>query len=126
MVTANPTNNLPFEAAADFSSLRYRYVIADANGKAALPVAITNQVLGVIQNTPETGQEANVAPMGSGGSSKIVLGATLAAGAKVSMEAATGKAIAAASTATPAGTLLTGGDEDDLAEVLLVSQTPDA
>lgn len=126
MTTANPTNNLAFEAAQDFTNYRYSYVVADSNGKAALPSNGTNQVLGVIQNTPETGQEANVVPMGSGGTSKILLGATLAAGAKVSMEADTGKAVAAASGSTPAGTLLQGGAEDELGEVLLSSQTVDA
>ena len=126
MTTANPTNNLPFEAAKDFTSLRYTFVTLDSDGKVTTPDAITNQIVGIIQNTPETGQEANVAPLGSGGSSKIWLGATIASGAMISTEAATGQGIAAASTAIPVGPVLKGGADGEIGEVLLSSSTVDA
>jgi len=126
MTTCNPANPITLEAAEDLSSLQYTYISLDSDGKAISPAAITAPIVGVVQNTPGIGEEALIVPMGSGGTSKIVLGATLAAGAKVSTEAATGKAIAAASTAEPAGLLLQGGVEDDLGEVLLSSQTVDA
>jgi len=126
MTTFNPSQKVTKEAAKDFTDLRYTFVTIDTDGKVTTPSAITNQIFGVIQNEPVTGQAASIQPLGSGGTSLIVLGATLDEGVMVSTEAATGKAIAAASTAVPVGPLLQGGAEDEYGEVLLSSSTVDA
>lgn len=47
-------------AAADLSAKQYQFVKLDANGKAAAIAAITDVPIGVLQNAPTSGQEAEV------------------------------------------------------------------
>lgn len=121
--------DLTFPAAEDLSADKYRFVVLTSAGTVQRPDAATDIPIGVLQNAPDTaGKAATVRMMGSG-ASKIVLGATLAAGASVQPEyvGATdaGKAIAIVATGHPGGVLLQGGVEDDLGTVLLASITED-
>lgn len=129
-MTTAVTRALSFEAAEDFTNKKYRVARLDTDGKIGLPDATTNNPLGIIQNEPITGQAGSVAPIGSGMTSKVVLGATLDEGDRVALEfissSDTGKVIAAASGLFNIGTLAKGGAEDDLGEVILSSQTVDA
>jgi len=126
MTTYNPGLAITLEAAVDFTNLRYTFVIADSDGKASSNTFATTQVLGVIQNTPITGGECHILPIGSGGSSKILLGATLDEGAMASMEITTGQAIAATSASYAIGPVLQGGADTEIGEILLTSQIPQA
>jgi hypothetical protein len=126
MTTHNPANPLTLEAAEDFTNFRYSLVVVDSDGKAALPSAATLAPFGVIQNTPITGGEAHILPLGSGGSSKIYLGATLDEGAMASMEASTGYAIAATSGSYRIGPVMQGGADTEVGEILLNTGTVDA
>lgn len=130
MTTFTPNLAVSKEAAQDFTNFRWHFVIIDSDGKAAMPVNATTQPFGIIQNVPVTGQAASILPLGSGGSSKVVLGATLDEGVMVSTEynsgTDTGKAIAATSGSYPVGPLLQGGAEDEIGEVLLQSGVPQA
>lgn len=124
MATENKVIDLPFEADEDLSSDQFRIVVLDATSKKVRrPNAVTDIPLGVLQNAPESGQAASVRPIGCGGVSKVVLGATLAVNAIVAMQyvgaADAGKAQAAVATQYPIGQLLEGGAEDDLGSVLL-------
>lgn len=47
-------------AAADLSAKQYHFVKLDTNGKAAAIAAITDVPIGVLQNAPLAGQEAEV------------------------------------------------------------------
>lgn len=47
-------------AAADLSALQYHFVKLDNNGLAAAVAAITDVPIGVLQNAPTAGQEAEV------------------------------------------------------------------
>jgi hypothetical protein len=128
MAIENKILDLSFTADEDLSSDQYRLVVTGSSELTVKrPDAITDIALGVLQNAPESGEAAVVRMIGSGGVSKIVLGATLAAGAIVAPEyqsaSDAGKAQAAVSTQYPAGVLIMGGAEDDLGSVLLTPIT---
>jgi len=128
MAYENKVIDLSFEADEDLSNDQYRIVVLDATSKKVRrPNAATDVPLGVLQNAPEAGEAASVRPIGCGGVTKVVLGATLAVGAIVALEYVSasdaGKAKAAASTQYPVGVLLEGGDEDDLGTLLLAPLT---
>ena len=131
MATENKVIDLSFEADEDLSSDQYRIVVLDATSKKVRrPNAATDIPLGVLQNAPASGKAAAVRPVGCGGVSKVVLGATLTAGVIAALEyvdaADAGKAKAVAATQYPVGLLLEGGDEDDLGSILLASMTAHA
>lgn len=128
MTTENIMNTVSFEAAEDLSSDQYRYVVLDSDGKVERPNAATDIPIGILQNAPESGQEARVALLGSGGISKVRLGATISTvGVIAALEfvSATdaGKAQPAASTQYPAGIFIGIGDEDEVGSVILSSVT---
>lgn len=114
---------LPFEAGADLSAKQHYLVYLDSALKIQLVDAITRPAIGILQNKPDaSGKEASVCV---GGVSKIVLGATLAAGVLVG-PAATGKAAADASTNYTVGMLLKGGADTEKGTVLLRNYTAKA
>jgi len=99
-------------AAADLSSLQYTFVKLNASGQAAAASAATDIPIGVLQNAPTAGQEAEVLVVGG---TKIVAGAAIGEGALVGTSS-TGKAVAlVAGTDTTkfvVGTLLTESAAD--------------
>ena len=109
-------------AAVDLSGATAQNTIValDSDGKVYLPDAITYQSFGVCIQGDVTNQPCSIQISGI---ARVVLGATLTAGANVSAEADTGKAIAVASTAWSIGQLVEGGSEDDLGAVMLSSAT---
>ncbi|OGA96472.1 MAG: hypothetical protein A3E79_04445 [Burkholderiales bacterium RIFCSPHIGHO2_12_FULL_61_11] len=129
MATENKVIDLGLIADEDLSNDQYRIVVLDTTSvRVRRPNAATDIPLGVLQNAPAAaGDPATVRPLGCGGTSKVQLGATLTGGAIIQCEyvSATdaGKAIAAVATGYPAGLLLSGGAEDELAEVLLTPIT---
>jgi hypothetical protein len=129
MAWENGLLDLPFEADEDLSNDQYRIVVLDAtSGRVRRPNAATDIPLGVLQNAPDAaGSPASVRMIGCGGVTKVELGATLAVSTIVGMEYNSaddaGKAIEAVATQYPVGLLLDGGDEDELASMLLVPLT---
>lgn len=128
MATENKVIDLAFEADEDLSNDQYRVVVLDGTSKKVRrPNAATDIPLGVLQNAPESGEAAAIRPIGCGGVTKVVLGATLGASAIVALEYVSasdaGKAQAAVATQYPVGLLLEGGDEDDLGTLLLAPLT---
>jgi len=83
-------------AAADLSSNQYNFVKLDSDGNAAAVAATSDQAIGVLQNDPLLGQEAEVLVIGG---SKLVAGGAVTEGALVGTSAA-GKG----SALTPSGT----------------------
>ncbi len=66
-----------FTAAADLSSKQYHFVVLASASTVNVASAITNAPIGILQNNPESGQQAIVAVSGI---SKVVADGTLAAG----------------------------------------------
>lgn len=120
-----PLNLQSYPAGSDFSSKQFYLCHIESTGDAILPTAITDNIIGVVQNKPADGEAATVCPIDGGGSSYCVLGATLAKGARVATST-TGKTIAAASTADCIGTLRVGGDDTEIGEIQLGRPQPDA
>ncbi len=113
-------------AFADLRTHQYKVVVLKSDGTVGLPLtAITAIPYGILQNAPNIGEEAVVAPIGGGGISKAVANAALARGAIVALEwvddvGDSGKVKAAAATQYPVGQIVYPSDaEDDLCSVLL-------
>jgi hypothetical protein len=94
-------------AAADLSAKQYHFVKLDSAGKAAVIAANTDRAIGVLQNAPLAGQEAEVLVVGG---TKLVAGEAVAEGAVLSTTSA-GKAdsilVGTATTQYILGTALT-------------------
>jgi len=99
-------------AGADLSAKQYTFVKINSSGEAIAAAAATDIPVGVLQNAPTSGQEAEVLVVGG---TKIVAGAAISEGAQVGTSSA-GKAVAlVAGTDTTkyvAGTLLTESAAD--------------
>jgi hypothetical protein len=99
-------------AGADLSALQYNFVKINSSGLAVACAAATDIPVGVLQNAPISGQEAEVLIVGG---TKIVAGAAIGEGAQIGT-GSTGKAVAlAAGTDTTkyvVGTLLTESAAD--------------
>ena len=99
-------------AGADLSSKQYTFVKLNSSGEAIAAAAATDIPVGVLQNAPIAGQEAEVLIVGG---TKVVAGAAIAEGAQLGTSA-TGKAVAlVAGTDTTkyvVGTLLTESAAD--------------
>lgn len=112
-------------AAADLSALQYTFVKLDSAGKAVAAAAATDIPIGVLQNAPTSGQEAEVLIVGG---TKIVAGAAISEGALVGTSS-TGKAVAlVAGTDTTkyvVGTLLTeSGASGDIVTAVINCANP--
>lgn len=75
MATEQTLTCVSVTAADDFSAKQFFICKIDSNGKAALGAAKTDEVAGIVQNSPAVGQPASVA---IGGISKCVTGSALA------------------------------------------------
>jgi len=99
-------------AGADLSTKQYTFVKLDSSGQAVAASGATDIPVGVLQNAPTSGQEAEVLIVGG---TKIVAGAAIGEGALIGTSAA-GKAVAlVAGTDTTkyvVGTLLTESAAD--------------
>lgn len=105
--------NLSEVASTDLSTSQYLAVRVGATGLALAGAG--EQADGVLQDKPASGDVGSYAAWGR---SKVVLGATLAKGAQVTPNAA-GKMVAATSGDYILGTLIEGGDADEVGSVLL-------
>jgi hypothetical protein len=72
-------------AGADLSALQYTFVKLNSSGQAIAVAAATDLPIGILQNAPTSGQEAEVLVVGG---SKLVLGGTVAAAAVVGTSSA--------------------------------------
>jgi len=67
-------------AGEDLSGSQYRFVKVNSAGNAVLCAAATDAPIGVLQNSPTSGQEASVTVIGG---TKVVASASIAAGIKI-------------------------------------------
>lgn len=115
-------------AASDLSSNQYNFVKIDSDGKAAAISATTDRAIGILQNDPTAGQEAEVLVVGG---SKLVAGGAITEGALVGTSAAgKGSALTASGTAAPvpalyfATSLTEVSSANELATVIVNCATP--
>lgn len=119
MALSERLNSITRPAGADLSAAQYRFVELDTAGKVTQCNTQGELALGVLQNDPDAADRAaEVAVIGS--VTKVTLGATVAANAKV-MTDSTGRAITATSTNHVLGLCIKGGAVGEIGEVLLYS-----
>jgi carbamoylphosphate synthase large subunit len=101
-------------AGADLSSSQYKFVKMSADNTVVLCSAATDKPIGVLQNDPKSGQEAEI--LISGGT-KVNAGATLTAGSVIGTSA-TGTAVALTvgtdTTKYVVGTVVAGGASGEI------------
>lgn len=105
-------------ADVDLRTRQFEFVIiAAADGEVALPAAAGAHAAGVLQNAPDIGQPANVKPFGF---TKVKLGGTLSAGARI-QTGGTGnsRAVAATTAGFELGYILDAGVDGDIVGAVL-------
>lgn len=116
MATENTISAISLPAAADLSAAQYKIVTVNSSGQAALANA-TSTVVGVLQNKPSAA--GRVATIADRGVSKVVAGAAITAGARVTSDAS-GNAVAASIAGDAVlGIALTGAASGDVFPVLI-------
>lgn len=118
MAAIQPGERYSAPAAVDLSTKRYHLVKLDANGNVVLATTATDNILGVLDNSPKAGQTADVVLANGSGSFKVKLGGTVAAGAFL-----TANADSEAIATTTAGNRVIGravraGVENEIAEYI--------
>lgn len=118
MATKQATQSLTLKAAADLSTKQHFFVKVTAAQSVNLCSAITDVAIGVLNNKPDAANKA--AEVDVSGTTKVVAGAAIAAGARVA-PMASGKAQTAASTQVPRGIALDAAAADgDVIEIFLI------
>ncbi len=119
---SSPVLDFSFKAAEDLSNYQYHFVKVNTSGQVRLLDAGDELPDGVLQNAPESGEEATVRILGI---SKVVANAALDEGTFIKAEylgaSDCGKAADASSTAslTMGRVIGASGAEDDLCSVIL-------
>jgi len=111
--------SVSLEAGADLSAGQYKFVLVAADGQVDIVGSAGGDADGILQNDPAAAGRA--ATIGVLGISKVLLGGTVAAGAKVQSDGS-GRAITAATGDHVLGKCLVGGAVGEIGEVLLVSK----
>jgi hypothetical protein len=101
-------------AGADLTGKQFHAVVVNSSGNAASAGA-NALAAGILQNKPNTGQPATVC---YDGVSKAAIGATVAAGAKLTTDAA-GKLVTATTGQAVVGIALAGGAVNEIIPVLM-------
>ncbi len=103
-------------ASADLSAKQNKFVKISGAGTVTVGAAVSDKVIGVLQNAPASGGAAAVMVNGV---AKVVSGGSITAGDEVSCDA-NGDAITASGSGTyVAGKALTGAVDNDVVSVLL-------
>jgi hypothetical protein len=82
---SNTAVKITLVAGADLSAHQYKFVKMDASGNAVIVAALTDRPIGVLQNAPLSGQEAEVVVVGG---TKVIAGGAITEGAVVGTTAA--------------------------------------
>lgn len=107
------------EAGADLSADQFKFVQVAADEQVDVVSSAGGDAIGVLQNDPAAAGRA--ATVCYAGVTKVIAGATVAAGAKIQSDAS-GQAITAATGDAVLGVALKGGAANEVIEVLLVSK----
>lgn len=116
---------ITLEAGADLSSSQYHFVKLNSSGKAVECSAVTDKPVGVLQNTPTSGQAAEIVVVGL---TKVSTNAALAIADLVGTSADSQAAAYVAGTDTTkyvVGTVLvTSGGADEITSILVNCANP--
>lgn len=112
-------------AGADLSDKQFRFVTIESDGTCDVADATTDKPVGVLQNSPRAGEEAEVMVVGG---TKLVSGAALANGAVISTDAeGRGAAITVGTDTTRYNlgtTIFASGATGEIATVLINCANP--
>lgn len=118
MATKQATTSISLKAAGDLSTKQHLFMKVSAAQTVTTCTATTDLAVGVLNNKPDAAGKA--AEVDIAGTTKVVAGAAIAAGAKVA-PMASGKAQTAVSTQTPRGVALEAAVADgEIIEILLI------
>lgn len=115
MSTENMVQAITLPAAADFSSSQYLIVDVNSSGQAALVTTQGANAVGVLQDNP--GAAGRAARIAIGGVLKVMAGATIAAGNRIT-SGADSRAEVAATGDFVLGTAISGGADGEIISVL--------
>jgi len=107
--------DITMKTATDLSSSQYYWVQVSDDFTCAIATAAVADLLGLLQNKPESGQAAQVRRVGI---SKAILGETVTAGQLLTSDA-NGKSVVATSGQRYGAIALEGGDDGDIVSVLM-------
>lgn len=118
MATYQKPHSVTIPAGANLSAEQFTFVVINSSGQVVQQTTAGGDAVGILGNKPAAaGDPAEVV---IGGIMKCVLGATVAAGAKVQSDT-TGRAITAATGDHVLGVCLVGGAVDTIGEIVLVN-----
>jgi len=106
MATENALRTLSMPASGDLSAAQYKFVKINSSGELAVCSVAGEEADGVLQDKPAA--QGRAGAMAIGGQTKILLGGTIAKGAKVTTDAQ-GRAVTAATGNVELGTCVEGG-----------------
>lgn len=115
MAVTNHGDRHSLSAAADLSAKKFYIVKQTTDTAVNLASAGTDDLLGTLNNKPVSGETASISRFRGGSTVKVILGATLARGARITSDA-NGKAAASATGQKFWARLLQGGVLNDIVE----------
>jgi hypothetical protein len=117
MSAENRLQTISVPAGSDLSTKQYLMMDVNSSGQLIIPTGAGAKTVGVLQDKPAA--QGRPGCLAIGGKTKVVLGGTVAAGVEVVSDAA-GKAVAVSATNTyVAGTLVKGGDANEIGEMII-------
>jgi hypothetical protein len=117
MSAENKVDNISVPASGDLSAAQYLIMDVNSSGQLATVATKGAKMVGILQDKPAAAGRPGA--LAINGKAKVVLGATVAAGAEVISDAA-GKAIATdAADQYVLGTCMRGGAVNEVGEVLI-------
>jgi len=112
-----------FSAVADYSAKQYYIVKQSADATATLASAATDWLLGVIMNTPKSGENVEVFGRQGGGTGKVILGTGGATRGSFLTADSAGKAVMTTTVGNEVlGRAIQAGDAGDIIEFIPSSQ----
>ena len=115
MAISQQVYDISMKTATDLSDKQFYWMQVSADYTVALATAADTELVGLLQNKPESGVAAQVRRVGI---SKAVLGGTVTAGSRLTSDA-NGKTVAATSGQRYGAIALEGGDSGDTISVLM-------
>ena len=118
MSVVNESNHRGWDAGADLSAAAdtYKTVKFDGNGDIVLGAATSDNIIGILENSPELGDTAEVRLISASGTGKVRAGGNVSVGDMLTQNS-TGRAIATTTTGHKVfGRAISAGATDEIIE----------